>query len=173
MNLYTTSGTPEFMEKIKEKHSGENMVLLHGAGNSLLLHETEGKTVFQTPKRYEVIGASGQLAKHGYYIVNNIPVTDEGRPIFEHRFQNRANMVDGQPGFLTFRLLRPVKDDTYRVVTAWESKDHYELWKGSQAFKGAHERKEQAPPAEKVQNIFSAASYITEYETEKPEDEKL
>ena len=39
------------------------MVVMHGEGNSLLLHETEGKSVFQTPRRYEVIGSSGTLTR--------------------------------------------------------------------------------------------------------------
>ena len=63
-------------------------------GNSLLLHETAGKTVFQTPRRYEVIGSSGTLQENGYFVFNNIPVTDEGRPIFEHRFKERAGAID-------------------------------------------------------------------------------
>ena len=63
MNIYMTSGTPEFMESLKEKYAAERLIAMHGQGNSLLLHETEGKTVFQTPRRYEVIGSSGTLAR--------------------------------------------------------------------------------------------------------------
>ncbi|MET3576547.1 antibiotic biosynthesis monooxygenase family protein [Bhargavaea ullalensis] len=172
MNFYTTTGTPDFMETIRNQHGGEEMVLLYGPGNALLMHETEGKTVFQTPKQYEVIGSAGPLARHGYYVINNIPVTDEGRPIFEHRFENRAKMMDGVPGFLTYRLLRPVKSDTYRVLTAWNSKDHYELWKGSKAFEQAHAKQREPLPAEKVQHIFTSASYVTEYTTEKAGEEE-
>ena len=68
------------------------MIVMHGEGNSLLLHETEGKTVFQTPRRYEVISSSGTLEENGFFAFNNIPVTDEGRPIFEHRFTKRSEM---------------------------------------------------------------------------------
>ena len=36
------------------------------------------------------------LQEDGYFVFNNIPVTDEGRPVFEHRFQMRAESIDDQ-----------------------------------------------------------------------------
>ena len=41
MNIYMTSGTPEFMESLKEKYAAEGLIAMHGHGNSLLLHETD------------------------------------------------------------------------------------------------------------------------------------
>lgn len=49
MNVYMTTGTYEFMKKMREKHADETMVLMQGENTTLLLHETDGKSLFQTP----------------------------------------------------------------------------------------------------------------------------
>ncbi|MBE1554976.1 antibiotic biosynthesis monooxygenase family protein [Sporosarcina limicola] len=172
MNIFLTSGTPEFMEKMKEKHAEKNMFVMYGAGNSLLLHETEKKTVFQVPRRYEVIGSSGTLQKNGYFVFNNIPVSDEGRPVFEHRFQSRTNAIDDEPGFIAFRLLRPLDSDTYIVLTEWSDSSYFTSWKNSSAFKRSHAEDTTAVGANSIAHIFSGAAYVTTYQMKKKEEEK-
>lgn len=169
--IYLTSGTPEFMETLHKKHVKENMVVMHGNGNSVLLHETEGKSVFATPRKFEVIDSVGELDQSGYFVLNNIPVTEEGRPVFEHRFLNRARAVEDEPGFIAFRLLRPIKEDTYIVLTQWHGPHSFEAWKSSQAFKGAHADREKSNGI-KQQTIFSAAPYVSTYSAKSPEEEK-
>ena len=90
MYMYFTAGTRDFMEKLQERHANKGMILMHGGGQSLLVHESDRKkSLFQTPRRYEVIGSVGNLAEDGYFVCNNVPVTDEGRPVFEHQFSSR------------------------------------------------------------------------------------
>ena len=107
------------MKLLRKKYPRETMVLMFGEGNSLLLHETGGKSVFQSPRRYEVIHSSGELKEPGYFAFNNIPVTDEGRPVFEHLFQNQLKQIDSEVGLIASRLLRPLKSDTFLVITQW------------------------------------------------------
>lgn len=170
MNIYLTSGTPEFMEQLQDRHAKDNMIVMYGEGNAVLLHETDGDTVFATPRKFEVIDSVNDLRGDGYFVLNNIPVTDEGRPVFENRFLNRAGSVDSEPGFVAFRLLRPVDSDTYIVLTEWEGPKSFEVWRDSQAFKRAHGDKKPTPGTPKT-NIFAAASYITTYTTAQPEEE--
>ncbi len=162
MFLYLTSGTPDFMEKVRKKHKKEDMVVLHGSGNSLLLHETEGKTKFATPRKFEVIDGINSIEQRGYFVLNNIPVTDEGRPIFEKRFLNRSSAFTDEPGFIAYRLLRPIKSDIYIVLTQWTGPHSFEAWKNSKKFIEAYSKQEAIPGVDK-QNIFNAASYITTY----------
>ena len=54
------------------------------------MNPIEKSRVFQTPRRYEVISSVGKLAEEGYFVCNNVPVTDEGRPVFEHQFSTAA-----------------------------------------------------------------------------------
>lgn len=169
MNLFMTTGTYEYMKKMRDKHPEENMVVMQGENTTLILHETEGKGIFQTPRRFEVVDGTGEFKEKGFFVFNNIPVTEEGRPIFEHRFKNRAGAIENEPGYVAFRVLRPLDSDTYVVLTEWESPVFFEKWKESQAFSKAHSKPENAAPSKPV-NIFAGSSYVTTYNA-KPEDE--
>ena len=164
MFIYLTSGTAEFMESLRKKHvPKQQMFILHGSGTAVLLHETEGKTVFSTPRKYEVIDSVGTIEQSGYFVFNNIPVVDEGRPIFEKRFLSRSKTLEKEPGFIAYRLLRPIGLDSYIVLTQWTGPNSFEVWKNSQSFKEAHSKPDRTTPGVQQQNIFNAASYVTTY----------
>ena len=163
MNIFLTSGTIDFMKTLQKQFANEEMVVMHGASNSILLHETIGKTLFQTPRRFEVISSSGTLQQHGFFALNNIPVTDEGRPIFEHRFHNQADTISESPGFIAQRLLRPLNSDTYIVLTQWTAKNFFELWKDSPVYAYIHVSNESGTGSDKTLHIFSSAAYLTTY----------
>ena len=170
MNIYLTSGTMDFMETLRKSNSKETMIVMHGVGNSVLLHETAGKTLFQTPRRYEVISTSGTLTEEGFFAFNNIPVTDEGRPIFEHRLLSRIDTIADEPGFVAFRLLRPVDSETYIVLTQWTNQGDFKSWENSSTYKTVHENNESGAGLDKMPNLFSSAAYVTTYKTKKEDD---
>lgn len=168
-HFYLTTGTRDFLETIAKKH--EDVILSHGSGHSVLFHETAGPSIFQTPRSYQVISAIGELQPIGYFVLNNIPVTDEGRPIFEYRFTSRQSKLEEQPGFVAFRLLRPIDGDTYIVLTEWEDPAHFEQWKESQDFKGSHSKNQEPANETNAAQIFASQSYVTTYRT-RPMDEE-
>ena len=78
---------------------------------------------------------------------NRIPVHPDHADAFEEVFRNRASRVDGMPGFVSFQLLRPTKEgDPYIVMTTWESREHFEAWTNSDAFKEGHAKSGTLPP---------------------------
>ncbi|WP_409304565.1 antibiotic biosynthesis monooxygenase family protein [Peribacillus sp. SCS-155] len=162
MNIYMTTGTYDFLKIIKQKHGSEKMFLMQSSEKALLLHETERKTVFSSPRKFEVIQSSGNINEEGYVVMNNIPVTEEGRPIFEHRFKNRAGLIDKEPGFLAFRLLRPLNSDTYVVFTQWDKQSSFSNWQSSQSFQQAHQKGPE-PKVDMTKKIFSGDSYTSHY----------
>ncbi|CAH0344408.1 antibiotic biosynthesis monooxygenase [Bacillus sp. CECT 9360] len=162
MNIYLTTGTSEFLKIKKEKHPNEKMFLMQNAENSLLLHETNEKTVFNSPRKFEVIDSKGEIQEEGFVVMNNIPVTDEDRPAFEFRFKNRVGLIEKEPGFIAVRVLRPINSDTYVIFTQWESQIAFKNWQTSSSFQEAHKK----PASENVdfnKKIFSGSSYITQY----------
>lgn len=90
MNFYITYGTVDFLKKIAQQHGLEKMLFMKGLDSAILFHETDGKSVFQAPHSYDIIDQSGALEQPGFAVLNNIPVTEEGRSLFETRFKNRA-----------------------------------------------------------------------------------
>jgi heme oxygenase (mycobilin-producing) len=80
-------------------------------------------------------------------VCNRIPVNPEHGQAFEERFADRANLVDGMAGFISFQLLRPKKEgDPYVVMTFWESEAHFQAWTASAEFKEGHARSGSLPP---------------------------
>lgn len=78
---------------------------------------------------------------------NRIPVNPEHAAAFEERFSDRASLVDGMPGFISFQLLRPQNEgDPYVVMTFWESDAHFKAWTESAEFKEGHARSGRLPP---------------------------
>ncbi|GAB3060462.1 antibiotic biosynthesis monooxygenase family protein [Virgibacillus ainsalahensis] len=165
MKAYMTIGTQDFLEKLKEQHPGINFYLMNSSSGTLAYYENEAKNIFASGKEYEVIINNGDVQEEGYVVMNNIPVTDDGRPAFEDGFKKRRNAVDQMPGFQAFRFLRPAKGNTYVVFTQWRSVEDFENWKNSEQFKKAHEGQGTKPPA-----YFADRPFITTYHMVEPEE---
>ena len=162
MKLHLTSGTPEFMKSVKDKYPQENIYILHGAGNSVLIHETTGKSVFQVPRSYEILDSKGQFAEKGYYVLHHIPLSDEGKPIFEFKFSNLSDTVENEPGFHALRVLKPLKSDTYIILTEWSGPSSYEVWQKKNDF--------DFKSMEDKQKLFTSAPYTATYSAKAAEE---
>ncbi len=163
MHVYITTGTYEYLKGIAKEHPQEKMLLMENENGALLLHETEGETVFKEPRNYEVLDLAGDFREKGFIVMNNIPVTDEGRPIFEYRFKNRSKQIENQPGFTAIRVLRPLSSNTYIVLTVWKNEEAFKSWKSSESFKGAHSQRGAESGMEPQTKIFASSSYTTIY----------
>lgn len=164
MYIYITTGTFEFLKLIKEKYSQETMALMGNEDGALLLHESNGETVFKEPRKYEKLDSTGAIGETGFVVMNNIPVTTEGRPIFEYRFKNRSKQIENEPGFLSIRVLRPLSGNTYIIMTVWENETAFNNWKNSASFKGAHHKQGEETGGEPQPKIFASASYTKKYD---------
>lgn len=72
---------------------------------------------------------------------NRIYVHPDYAEQFEERFRTRAGLVDGMPGFLWNKVLRPVNPgDPYIVLTLWESRAAFDAWVTSDEFVKGHAR---------------------------------
>ncbi|WP_342462850.1 antibiotic biosynthesis monooxygenase [Ureibacillus sp. FSL K6-8385] len=165
MNFYITAGTPQFMEKLHQKYEKEPMYILYGANETLLLHETEKKTVFQTPQKYEVVDGFHNLEQSGFFTFYHIPVSDEGRPVFEKNMTERLKRLKDQSGLMAYRLLRPKKSETYIILLQWFDKHSFEIWKKYNPFA---EELENFSLGVKKDNIFNAKTYMAAYTGTKP-----
>lgn len=169
MNLYMTTGTPQFMEKLHKKYEKEAMLILYGTNETLLVHETEGKTVFQTPRKYEVADGFQQLEQAGFFAFYHIPVSDEGMPVFEKNILARLSGMKEQTGLIAYRLLRPKKSETYIILLQWTDKRSFDIWKKYDPFA---QELENFTVGVKKDNIFHASTYITTYSGAKPKKEE-
>jgi heme oxygenase (mycobilin-producing) len=73
-------------------------------------------------------------------VMVRIPIgsSDEGARV-EERFRNRAGLVDIQPGFISFELLKG--DGEYISMTRWASREDLNNWMQSEGNAQAHGRR--------------------------------
>ena len=168
MNFYLTSGTPEFMERLLTKYAKEKMILLHGQGNSVVMHESEKKSVFATPRRFEVIDGAGHFEQRGFVAMQNVPVMEESRPLFEERIIKAIAHLKQDASCIAYRVLRPVKAETYVVVTQWAGPASFEVWTKSNAF---HAELAQLldSSSSPTQTFFTSKTYTTTFTAPQPE----
>ena len=84
--------------------------------------------------------------------MNRIYVVPEYAEQFEQRFETRARLVDGMPGFIWNKVLRPVNPgDPYIVLTLWESRVAFDAWVKSDEFVKGHARSGTLPPEAFIQ----------------------
>jgi heme oxygenase (mycobilin-producing) len=160
-----TNGTVDFLSKLTDKYPAIHFHFMNGASNDLAYYEGTKQKVFTAGRDYEIIIQNGDIQDTGFVVMNNIPVLDEGKPIFEDNFKKRQQAVDKQEGFQAFRLLKPVSGNTYVVFTQWDSYESFEKWKNSKEFKEAHT--DTKPPA-----YFADRPFVTTYHMIEKEKEK-
>lgn len=136
-NFYIALGTADYMTTLWKKYEKERMILLHNGVHSLLLHETDKKTKFAAPKKFEVVVSEGELAEHGFFALTYVSIMSEQHRVFEDRFSQRQHAISQEPGFVAFRLLRPKNDTDYLVLTEWTGPASFDAWKLTDDYKEA------------------------------------
>lgn len=163
MNIYITGGTVDYLSKLRESQQNGNFLLMKDDEEyAHLLHEIDGDSIFKEGREYEVIDGVGELQEDGFAILNNIPVSDEGRSMFEYRFKNRARLIENEEGFIAIRVLRPINSDTYVIFTLWRNEADFTKWQTSKSFAEAHKNRGTSEGIDQ-QSIFPRPSYVSKY----------
>lgn len=166
MNVHMTYGTVSYLSSIRQKHPEKPILILQDGEKGLAYYEGDDSSVFTEGHEYETVDDTGEMQESGFVIMNHIPVTDEGRPIFEDRFKNRAGKIESMPGFQAIRVLRPKQGNTYIVLTQWKDQKSFENWKTSQSFQKAHQHSRNS----KGPSFSAGPSYVTSYVMVEPTD---
>ncbi|MCB2080579.1 MAG: antibiotic biosynthesis monooxygenase [Novosphingobium sp.] len=76
-----------------------------------------------------------------FIAMNRFQVKPGEEETFETVWKSRDSYLEDVPGFVEFHLLRgPASEDhtLYATHTVWESRDAFEAWTKSEAFRKAH-----------------------------------
>lgn len=169
VKFYLTSGTPDFMERLMNKYPNEPMILLHGNGNSVVMHESNKKTVFATPRQFDVIDGAGQFEQRGFVAMHNVPVMDESRPIFEEQLIKGIAPLKEDSSLIAYRVLRPIKATIYVVVTQWAGPASFDTWIHSAYFKTTLKPILDSSGSP-TQNLFDSKTYVSTFTAPQPEE---
>ncbi|MGP7817848.1 antibiotic biosynthesis monooxygenase family protein [Niallia sp. 01092] len=163
MQIFIANGTYDFLEKKYEKYfSAENMLLMQSTNQdqATLVHESDGKSFFKTPRKFDILYSFGQLENKGYVVINHFSLEDISKPIFEHKTVQKLE-ISSKP-YAAVRFLRSVKGDAYLVLSLWRDPDSFKQWESfasPQTFPIAGP----IPDEWKIQqnNMFYSKSYVT------------
>lgn len=161
MKVTMTSGTLNYLAKLDEKHPDAHLLFMQDPDKTVAYYEGDDTSIFKEGREYEVVDSVGEMKNQGFVVMNNIPVADEGRPVFEDRFKNRAGNVENREGFQAIRILRPLRGNTYVVLTQWRNAQDFQDWKDSDSFEKAH--KNSGPEHKKKPSFIDGEAYITKY----------
>lgn len=145
MYIYLATGTADFMEHLQAKYKKENMTVLYGGQQSVLMHVTEGKTKFATPQSFEVVEEVGEFEPGGFYAITYIDIFEDSQLSFENRLKSKSFHFVNEPGFIAYKLLKPIKSTVFAIIQQWTGPNSYQVWRDSANyaedfdFMGSHE----------------------------------
>ncbi|MBU8908933.1 antibiotic biosynthesis monooxygenase family protein [Desertibacillus haloalkaliphilus] len=101
-----------------------------------------------------------------YVVMNELYVPKEAKDEMIKRFGKSADNMTNVPGCLEFLFLNHEEEDGKQIVfTKWESKEAYEAWVESDAFKKAHkerrESKEKSPASGNQLNAYEVVYHTS------------
>ena len=76
-----------------------------------------------------------------FVAINTIDATPGYIERFEMLFTTRAHAIDRMNGFHSMQVLKPTNEnESYLIVSFWESEDHFKNWSNSPEFLEGHKR---------------------------------
>ncbi len=76
-----------------------------------------------------------------FVFISHLTVPPEDHGALERHFRERSRLVDGFPGFLYLQLMKPQSGTaTHTFLTAWESREAFRAYMGSQEHSISHSR---------------------------------
>jgi len=163
MNFFITNGTAEYMIKRYLEIGTDKLILLQGDDTHVLIEETTGKGHFANPRKYEIMHSSGTLQQDGIALLTHVHVDKEDRLEFEKQAYSLCQDALLLKGLMAFRILKPIKANTYCIYTQWHDEADVEMW---------HLMKQDLPQPNIAYNanIFISKNYTKKYLVPKLED---
>lgn len=171
MFLYLTAGTSDFMEMLQKKYAKEKMTVLYNGEQSLLMHHTDGKSKFATPRSFIVVDSKGEFTDRGFYTVTYVDILDDSALSFEERLKSKKLGFLNEPGFVAYKLLKPIKSTSFAIIIQWTGVDSYQVWKISDAYQSDFDFMQENMPTDRRPTTLAVAPYTVEYSTTPSEEE--
>ncbi|MCW0952722.1 hypothetical protein OIT44_01340 [Weissella ceti] len=132
--LYTTFGSEEVLQSVREANSSRNLMLTVDDTDPLryqLLDKTTESSIFNTPTSYEILSQHGQAQEiRGWMNFTFITLSDQERANFIRRWETyQAHGFDNVSGFMSgFLLQRTDEPSQFAILTTWTLKDYWTIW---------------------------------------------
>ncbi|UXR68924.1 signal transduction protein TRAP [Staphylococcus sp. IVB6246] len=135
MNFYITYGTFGFLQQIQNKHEDRELLIFAGEGQAIILEETESATIFQQPNEYLVLSRLGHLSESDFQVLITIPTSEDHKYQLEKQLDMYQPELDDNSEYHSYRLLKSTHQNVYKVLLGFTSREAYEDYKKSSAFR--------------------------------------
>ncbi|WP_058308251.1 hypothetical protein [Gracilibacillus massiliensis] len=132
MKAYMTNGTYPFLETLKEKHSLSTFLLMHNGVKTVAYYEDTKPSIFESSRNYHVLEHLGTLTEIAFSSLSHLPVTEEGKPIFEMDFKQKVKELALVEGVIAARILKPERGHSYILLVEWQEQKYFQKWKNTE-----------------------------------------
>ncbi|ARJ50094.1 signal transduction protein TRAP [Staphylococcus lutrae] len=168
MKFYITYGTYGYLHQIQLNHPTRDLFIFSGNEQSVMIEETDSETIFQQPKTFRVLTRLGSINSEDFHALISIPTTEDHKYQLEKKLESYFPRLEETDGFNSYRLLKPVQSNIYKVFFGFSSRKAYEDFKKSSSFREHFSK-------EAVRSLAGAssahASYLEQYFYPISEDE--
>lgn len=135
MKLYITYGTYGYIHQIQLNNKDRNLLIFSSDDRSVLIDETEKESVFQQPNAFRSLSRVGDISENDFQAVISIPTSEDHKYQLEKKLGAYYPTLSDFEGYKSFRLLKPLKENVYKVMFGFESRTAYEDFKKSSVFR--------------------------------------
>ncbi|WP_182200132.1 antibiotic biosynthesis monooxygenase family protein [Paraliobacillus salinarum] len=129
MRAYMTNGTIDYLDHISEQHPTLDIFIMHNKNTGLAYYEITNKlSLFQQARVYEILVIQGKIQEDGFISMRHIPLTDDGKPVFENEWRHKDNLLQSYKGIKAYRILKPIHGNAYIVFMQWDDEDSFRQW---------------------------------------------
>lgn len=160
MKFYITYGTYGYLNQIQLNNENHDLFIFSGNDQSVMIEETDDETIFQQPKKFRVLTRFGSISSDDFHALISIPTTEDHKYQLEKKLESYLPHLDEYDGYNTYRLLKPLQSNIYKVFLGFSSRKAYEDYKKSSAFR-EHFSKEAVRPL--AGSSSAHASYLEQF----------
>ncbi|GAA5416693.1 heme-degrading monooxygenase HmoB [Paraliobacillus ryukyuensis] len=129
MKAYMTNGTLPYLEHIALHHPELTITLMERDNSTLAYYEIDQQvSLFREARIYDVLMTYGELQQQGIVTMRHIPLTDDGKPVFEAEWKKNNDVLKKQEELFAYRVLKPLYGNTYVVMMQWKNRDAFHQW---------------------------------------------
>lgn len=115
---------------------------------------------FQQPKKFRVLTRFGSISSDDFHALISIPTTEDHKYQLEKKLESYLPHLDEYDGFNTYRLLKPLQSNIYKVFLDFHHVKPMKITKKSSVFR-EHFSKEAVRPL--AGSSSAHASYLEQF----------
>ncbi|UOB20046.1 hypothetical protein [Macrococcus armenti] len=154
MKTYITYGTEFFLKQIVKNHKHRNILTFAGEDNTYLYEETNDDTLFSAPQSFEVLMQDNTLLELPTLMIYFV-VSESRQDVFDTNVLPLQSLKQYE-GYHAFRLLKPLRGETYVYTLQFHTKAHLNDFKKSSFYRNylSEEALKQYQAQDFINNIY-------------------